>query len=218
MIKPLAVSLLLSLALGGFSVAIVGANLGGAIAIIIFAMLLSPIAGSMSTHSREAWIALLSASAGASLAAIGLRAHNAFSISQVFSIALTAFAGGLAAGALVRMLMRLCVSPLIASSIVIFLSLAWLSWPIWMSPWLSSEVLASRLAGVHPLIAVNAIAPQFGYWIQRPLMYRLNSLGQDVNFTLPTGVAGCVTLHLAIAAAGALTLIGRRSLLRGDQR
>ncbi len=218
MIKPLALSFVLSLTLSGLCVAVVGVNLGGAFAIIFSAMLLGAIAASTPVDPHPAWTVLFAASVGASLAAVGLGTRDAFSLSQIGAIALVTIAVGLAAGSLVRLLMLLRVSPLIASSISITVALAWLSWPIWLSPWLGDEVLASRLVGVHPLLAVNAIAPQFGYWIQQPLMYRLTSLGQDVMFTLPESVAGCVILHLAIAATGALSLIPRRFRHPGKSR
>ena len=82
--------------------------------------------------------------------------------------------------------------------IVSVVALLWLSWPAWLSPWLAGDhaaVIASRLAAVHPLLAVNAIAPQFGYWIQSAHLYRLTSLGQDVMLELPTSIVACVLLH-----------------------
>lgn len=209
MIKPVATSLLIALSLASAAVAIVGANLGGAFAVILVAMLIAPVAGSAWSKRRVAWISIAATSIGASLATVGLLAHDAFALSQVSSIALTAFAAGLAAGSLVRLLMVVRIAPVLASAIAITLSLAWLAWPIWLSPWLSSDVIATRLAAVHPLLAVNSIAPQFGYWIQMKQMYRLTTLGQDVLFSLPTGVTGCVLLHLVIAMLGALPLLRR---------
>jgi len=209
-IKPLAISLSLSVVIAGAAVAIVGANLGGAFAIVATAMLVCPIAASALVEPRRAWLVILSAGAGAALVTIALLSNDAFAFSQVLSIAATAFAVGVAAGSLVRLLIRIRVAPLIASATVITLSLAWLAWPIWLSPWLSSDVVATRLAAVHPLMSINAIAPQFGYWIQMKQMYRLTTLGQDVLFTLPVSVVGCVLLHGVIAIVCAVELIVRR--------
>jgi hypothetical protein len=76
---------------------------------------------------------------------------------------------------------------------------------VWLSPWLtfdSADVVATRLAALHPLLAINAVSQQFGFWTQSPHLYRLTALGQDVNFSLPTGTAACTLFFTLTAAIG----------------
>jgi hypothetical protein len=49
------------------------------------------------------------------------------------------------------------VAPAVAAALVTLLALAWLGWPVWLSPWLAgNEPLVSWLSPAHPLLAIDA--------------------------------------------------------------
>jgi hypothetical protein len=94
----------------------------------------------------------------------------------------------------------------VAAGITVLLAIAWLTWPVWLSPWLAGSrgaLVAAWLVPAHPLFALNRIFVELGMWTQQPLMYRLTSLGQDVPMSLPASVWPSVVTHAAIALATA---------------
>jgi hypothetical protein len=119
---------------------------------------------------------------------------------QVYLV-LSATIAAFAASALLLRSMRVNVS--IASAIVTLVALAWMSWPIWLSPALgsaASERVVGWLVRLHPLMAINgALQPNLGIWTQSRLMYRLTNLGQDVPYQLPASIAPAMIAHLAVA-------------------
>jgi hypothetical protein len=202
-----AVSLIAALA----GVGLVGANLGGAFAIVTSVALLVPVLASGVEDTRGALLASVAGGLGAALASFALLIGQAFTASQVFSVALTVLIFACAIAVLVRMFMLAKIPSVIASATVTTLALAWLSWPVWISPWLTSESLARKLSSANPLLAINAIAPQFGFWTQSKLMYRLTTLGQDVGLgAMPDGILACVIVHAVIALAAAIPVLAAR--------
>jgi hypothetical protein len=114
-----------------------------------------------------------------------------------------------AAAGLTLLLTRLRIAPAAAAWIVTILLLAWLSWPIWMSPWISDHKnWLPALTTPHPLLAIDAVLMRDGVkqWIEAPsLMYGpppLTALGQDVFYVPPPNVWAMVGLHLTIAVPG----------------
>lgn len=94
-----------------------------------------------------------------------------------------------------------------SAAIVVVVAGAWLTWPIWTSPWITAEAVA-WLAPVHPPLAINRLLLELGVWTQQPWMYRHTTLGQDVAFALPRTIWPCVLLH-AVMALGLLARPGR---------
>ena len=93
---------------------------------------------------------------------------------------------------------RHTLGPTAAAAFAVILGFAWLTWPIWISPWLGgpvSSTLVAWLAPAHPLFAINRVFIEQGVWTQQALMYRLTSLGQDVPLALPPSVWPCVLVH-----------------------
>ncbi|CAN5431896.1 hypothetical protein BH10PLA1_BH10PLA1_06770 [soil metagenome] len=181
---------------------IIGPNLGGAFWIVCVVSILSPVAASSFNDMLPSLIAGVCASVGGAVAATMLLMHDAFTLEQSIAVAGTAFAIGLALLALVRLLVVIRIAPILAAFIVTLLALAWLSWPLWLSPWLTfpeSGDVASRLASVHPLMSINAVAQQFGFWTQGKIIYRLTTVGQNFQIALPSGVMRCVSFHLVVA-------------------
>jgi hypothetical protein len=125
---------------------------------------------------------------------------------------LTAYITPLAAAAI--LLERLTRQAVLASAIVVVLALAWLAWPIWLSPWLegqSASRTAAWLVPAHPLLTMNGLLRDLGIWSEFPLAYRLTNLNQHVLYRLPGSIWPCVAAHLLIAGA----LAGLAGLGRG---
>jgi hypothetical protein len=92
-------------------------------------------------------------------------------------------------------------------SLTIAFALAWLSWPIWLSPHVSN---VNWLVTLHPLLAINSLLQDLGIWSQQPLAYQLTALGQDVEYTLPSPRFS-IAFHAIVAAAGVGLAIARPS-------
>lgn len=105
-----------------------------------------------------------------------------------------------AIGALAVLLVRMKFNRIPASAIVVILGLAWLTWPVWLSPWLD-ERMASWLVPAHPLLAINGELVHLGVWGEQTVAYRLTNLGQHVSYRLPSGVGFASLVHLLIASA-----------------
>lgn len=87
--------------------------------------------------------------------------------------------------------------------LVVLIAAAWLTWPIWLSPWLAGrDALVGWLTPAHPLLAIDGALTALGPpWSERPLMYnRLSILNQDVPYELPSSVTWTVLLHGIIGA------------------
>ncbi len=115
---------------------------------------------------------------------------------------------GAALGALGVRLWRMGLGRVGAAAVGVVLALLWLSWPVWLSPWLNGargEMLVGWLVPPHPLMAVNAaVQDRLGVWSQQTLAYHLTNLGQHVAYSLPTGVGVAVMAH----GAAAVMLLG----------
>jgi hypothetical protein len=85
-----------------------------------------------------------------------------------------------------------------SGALVTVLALAWLSWPVWASPWVSDAAVA-WFTPAHPLMAINHVMLDLGVWTQQRLMYQFTTLGQDVPYTLPRSIWPCVIVHALIA-------------------
>ncbi len=115
----------------------------------------------------------------------------------------------------VSLLRAIRIPPSIAAAAVVIIGLAWLSWPVWLSPYLpgqSAVTFADRLIAPSPIFATNAVLQREGGWTTSPIAYHLISLGQDVPYSMPNNITWCVTLHLLIGATTfALALLLNRN-------
>ena len=62
-----------------------------------------------------------------------------------------------------------------ASAATITVSLAWLTWPIWLSVWINSSAVVHAidwLVPIHPLLAMNGLFQSLGIWGEWPIMCR----------------------------------------------
>jgi hypothetical protein len=125
-------------------------------------------------------------------------------------------AWGLALWGVANLLSRATRPPVVASALTVFLALAWLAWPVWLSPWIAGrDTLVAWPVAAHPLLSLDGALRHLGpAWTERHLMYtRLTVLNQDVFYALPAGVARATLLHAALGLACLLPcrrLIARR--------
>jgi len=111
-----------------------------------------------------------------------------------------------AVAALAALLARIHIPP----AAVVIVSLAWLSWPIWLAPALrgrdSSERIAACLVAANPIFALQgALSQSFNVpWAQYRIAYRLTNIGDDIPYQMPTSILLCVMIHGLIAASAML--------------
>lgn len=130
-------------------------------------------------------------------AAIGMGSPSQLVQLFVVTAALTA---AFSAGARVLIVAR--VPSAMARTFAMLLLLAWLTLPVWLSPYWSSGPLLDRLLDAHPLLAINSIYDELGDWTHSPLAYnRLTNLNQDVPFALPASIGWCVGIHAVLSIA-----------------
>jgi hypothetical protein len=206
--------LLLSLAAGVACYLVLGATTGGFFgAVIVVALIAPPLVLAHGDGMRQAivWSSVVDGVAVALLAAVAdpyvtlLDWVRAYLLLAAFALALWGVA---------RLLVRARVTPPLASAVTVVLALAWLAWPVWLSPWLAGrEVLVSWLVPAHPLLALDGALRHLGPpWTEHHYMYtRLSVLNQDVPYSLPRGVGGAVAVH---AALGLACLLPYRRLFR----
>lgn len=125
------------------------------------------------------------------------------------AVVAAAFAFALAGLALLLRFAR--VTPAVASFATMLVGLAWLTWPVWMSPWTGGrDELVAALVRPHPPLVLNGVlVGEAGMWNQRSLAYHMTNLDQDVPYLLPKSIWPAVLVHAAVGAAcvGAVGLI-----------
>ena len=130
---------------------------------------------------------------------------TAATIGQWIQAYLVLLSFGLALWAL-TVLLRQAIGAALAAGITVLLALAWLTWPVWLSPWIGGrigEALVAWLTPAHPLLAINRVFIDTGVWAEQRVMYRISALGQDVAYALPASVWMCVLVHAGVALAAA---------------
>jgi hypothetical protein len=130
-----------------------------------------------------------------------LSAANALRCCGVLAAYIFALAGFAA------ILVRFKIDSVYAVTITVAIGFAWLTWPVWLSPWLygsHAEQIAHWLATAHPLMAINAVLfERFNFWDRYTMSYQqLTTLNQDVFYTLPKGVAAMIVLHAGVGSIG----------------
>jgi hypothetical protein len=117
----------------------------------------------------------------------------------------------LALAGLALLMLRLRAGAIAASATAVVAGLLWLTWPVWLSPWLSGDrgaAIVAWLAPAHPLLAINGVLFHLGAWSEQQLAYHLTNLQQDVPYRLPTNALPSIAAHLLIGAA--LAFLGAR--------
>jgi hypothetical protein len=172
-------------------------------AVVVVALLAPPLVVACAERPWQAivWSSVVDGVAAALLAAVADPYVTLLDWVRAY-VLLAAFA--LALWGVARLLVRARVAPVLASALTVLLALAWLAWPVWLSPWLGGRgALVSWLVPAHPLLALDGALRHLGPpWTEHHYMYtRLSVLNQDVAYSLPRGVGAAVALHAAIGLA-----------------
>ena len=120
--------------------------------------------------------------------------------------------------ALVRAVARV-VGGAIGATVAVAILLAWLTWPVWMSPYFGTGVgtfFVDRLLSHQPLFAIGGAYRAMGDWTHAPIAYsHLTSLGQDVMFAPPANAWAAIGSHTVVAGVFGALAFARSS---GDQQ
>jgi len=137
-------------------------------------------------------------------------------LGQWLLTALVLAAYAVAVGGIARILTRMKFPPVFAAGAAVIISLAWLTWPVWLSTMLvqsGRSGIVQNLVVVHPPLVINGILTNEPAWTERSLAYHLTDLNQDVPIRLPANPAPCVALHgIAGLALWSAALFRRRRL------
>lgn len=195
---------LISIAAGAWCRGAVGPTLGLFLGSLLMTSLIAPPLA-LARGIRKSWVPACGVFLGMALVwAASLSAADV----TVFEwlrccLVLATFIVGLAGMTTLLSALGMPRSP--AAAVTILLSLLWLSWPVWLSPWLTQPV-ADWLVPANPIFAINAALQHLGTWDRAPLAYRaLTVLNQDVPYRLPATIAPACILH-SIVGAGCLSL------------
>lgn len=165
----------------------------------------------LAEEGRGRWLAVIASASGATLVWVVAATSADVTAWELLRccVVLAAYVWALGGAASLLALARF-PRPL-APGVPTILGLLWLTWPVWLSHWLTQGVVTWLVPG-HPLIAINSVLKHLGTWDRAPLAYRaLTVLNQDVPYRLPRGILWAVLLHLLIGAPGmALVLQQRR--------
>jgi hypothetical protein len=186
-----------------------GPGLGLYLGAILLATLYTP-ALVLAETSRAMWIPVAAIAIASALLLVISNGAADISASEWLhcSIVLAAYVWALAGVAALLSLGRL-PAPL-AAALTVFVGLLWLTWPVWLSHWMT-QGLADWLTPANPLLAINSVLKHLGTWDRAPIAYRaLTVLNQDVPYHLPVGIFYAVILHMVIGAPG-MILLTRRS-------
>jgi hypothetical protein len=136
------------------------------------------------------------------IAAVWLLAifNTSDTIGQWAELCLALFAYSLAISGLSKLLVRLKFSESLATAIPITIGLAWLTWPIWLSPQFGhlNSAFVNDLVNLHPPLVANGVLLSESPWPERTLAYHLTRLNQDIPMRMPTNTIACTLLHAAI--------------------
>ena len=112
-----------------------------------------------------------------------------------------------ALGGVALLLAQWRIGSTFAAAITVVAAFVWLTWPVWLSPWLygpHAEGIVHWLTIAHPLMALNGVLfERFNFWDRYTLSYQqLTTLNQDVFYTLPKSVGWMILIHLVLGAGG----------------
>lgn len=177
----------------------------------IVTVLLTPLLVSSETRWPMALLVTVSLAVGCLLGPIAAVLQGELNGRLLSVLAAVAAPLVLALAGVTFLLNRLRLPGGLAAALISLIALAWLSWPIWLSPWLAgNEALVSQLSPAHPLLTIDAAITREGGvpWSEHRLMYsKLTVLGQHVFPRPPIGVGAAALLHGAIGGAAFIPVI-----------
>ena len=207
--------LLLSFAVGAACYFVLGATTGFFFGMVAAVALLTPLLTVAQTDRARQLVTTAAVIDGVAAACLFAVSDPAVSVIDWLKAYALLAAWGAALWGITSLLTRLRVEPTLASALTVAIALAWLAWPIWLSPSLAGrETLVAWLVAPHPLLALDGALRHLGpAWTERHYMYtHLSVLNQDVFYSLPRGVIGAALFH---AAVGTLCLLPYLRLRRG---
>jgi hypothetical protein len=166
---------------------------------VVLACILMPPFSAMAGQSPGGWLQAIGITLGVSCCWWMPWHKQMISLYQLALCLLVLFSLLTLLMTIVRLLMRLKVQPVPASAIVTVAILAWLTWPIWLSPSIAGNQLRWSVM-FQPIFAVNHILSNLGIWTEQQVAYNLTSLGQDVQYQLPTSAWPTIDLQCGLAS------------------
>ena len=213
--------LLLSLAAGTLCYIAAGVSLG----LFLGGLILIPLLKAPLVAAETTWLSRALAAFGISHGVAGvwlfaiLKADldlNLFAASYLTLITLVFAIAGFTV-----MLQRFGFGPLAAGAIATTLTLAWLTWPLWLSPALlgqKGDAIVAWLIPAHPIFAANgALRIPLGYWAEQAIAYNLTNLGDDIAYSVPNSILYCVLLNIATGGACVTIACIRRNPKRNPE-
>jgi hypothetical protein len=181
-----------------------GRNLGLFVGGLAVAALLAPVLSVSETSWRARAMILLGIIAGISIIWLGCIFNDSITWWEWCRCVIVLIVFAAAVAGIAALLVRIRVSLPAAAAIVAVMAIAWLSWPIWMAPWLTgedAEKTAGWLVAANPAFAVQgALKHAFPVpWLQEAIAYSLTNLGDDIPYQMPTSILRCVIAHGMIA-------------------
>lgn len=178
-----------------------GATLGVFLAGFLFATLLTPPLVISEPRWSDRVLALTSTLLPMSVIWLvaSLRSDSRMTELAVTLSVLAAYSLALAGLAVAFRMLR--VSAAVTAFLTTILGLAWLTWPIWLSPTWQGEASAltvARLGDLHPALAANAQLLHLGNWTEQSIAYHLTDLNQNVPFAPPRTARPTILFHAAV--------------------
>jgi hypothetical protein len=162
----------------------------------MIAMIVPPL-----QQSDTGWLSILvGVCAAAALVWIAAATQPDVYLSDCFKSLIVLVAWTLALLGIGRLLRVARIDPTLAAAITLLLALAWLTWPVWLTPAIETshgQTIVDLLVPAHPLFAINGVMKHFGAWDHYPaLAYpTLTVLNQDVSYRQPSSIIPAVVLH-----------------------
>jgi len=148
------------------------------------------------------WVPAVSCTIGIALVWLFCCIADELSFGQWLQCDLVLLAYLAALGGLTSSLAAWRVTPALSAALITVIALAWLTWPVWLSPWLT-QGLVTWLVPAHPIMALNSVVKHLGTWDRAPIAYRqLTTLNEDVSYRLPRTIIPMLAVHVALGAAG----------------
>jgi len=156
----------------------------------------------LAAERPASWITCCASSAGICAVWLASPARADISAGEWLRCAMVCVAFVFALSGLGAAAINLRMSRPIAATVIAFAAMAWLTWPIWLSPWLTQSMV-DWLVPAHPLLAINGVLQHLGSWDRAPIAYRrLTILNQDIPYHLPRSVLPALAVHGVIGLLG----------------
>ena len=162
---------------------------------------------------RRRWIRAGGVVVGTAAVWLALIGSDAASVGQWAQVSAMLAAYALAMMSLLSLIRRLRFSAGLVRAAGIAVGLAWLTWPIWLSPLLANgsgnlaRAWLTLAVPVHPILASNGILTFTAPWTEQTIAYQLTVLDQDVPIQVPATALAGVSFYVTMAMI--MGLIGK---------